>query len=167
MLVTGPDKGRTGRMIGQEIVASRGGATSKKAVIKLNNTLGGIPVWSCVIAEVAQLRSSSHAPCMHACANMRCSNNIGSSSNRLRYLNELLHSIAQLCYITLAQKLRERLQHRWLLYSIKAHKKLTSDTSTCHAFERCHKLMCMTVHQLELATKAPCKQGLQALLNYG
>jgi hypothetical protein len=42
MLVTGPDKGRTGRMIGQEIVASRGGATSKKAVIKLNNTLGGI-----------------------------------------------------------------------------------------------------------------------------
>ncbi|KAG5176487.1 hypothetical protein JKP88DRAFT_216266 [Tribonema minus] len=44
MLVAGPDKGRTGRMIGEEVAVSRVGAASgsKKAIIKLNTTLGGI-----------------------------------------------------------------------------------------------------------------------------
>jgi hypothetical protein len=47
MLVAGPDKGRTGRMIGEEAVAQRGAgaaaaAAARRAIIKLDTKLGGI-----------------------------------------------------------------------------------------------------------------------------
>ena len=63
MLVTGPDKGKVGRMIGQETMNLRGGNTAKKAVIKLDNAVGGIREIKVVpyemIAKTFQQQTSS------------------------------------------------------------------------------------------------------------